>query len=106
MQAMKSSLSDMTMDFTHVVCEGDLVSVRFVTKVRQTGKFMGAPATKKQVEVRGIFMRKVVDGKVVSEWQSTDLLCMMTQMGFGTLMGYSIAAGLLQKSSPIPARIA
>ena len=106
MQAMKSSLSDMTMDFTHVVCEGDLVSIRFVTKARQTGKFMGAPATKKQVEVRGIFMRKVINGKVVAEWQSTDLLWMMTQMGFGTLMGYSIAAGLLHKSSPIPARIA
>lgn len=105
MQAMKGALSDLKMEFTHVVCEGDLVSVRFVTTARQTGKFMGAPATKKQVEVRGIFMRKVIGGKVVSEWQATDLLWMMTQMGFGTLFGYSIAAGLLHKSSPIPARI-
>ena len=47
-----------------------------------------------------------VDGKVVEEWQATDLLWMMTQMGFGTLMGYSIAAGLLHKSTAIPARIA
>ena len=106
MQAMKGAMSDMTMDFTHVVSSGDLVSIRFVTKARQTGKFMGAPATKKNVEIRGIFMRRVVDGLVVEEWQATDLLWMMTQMGFGTLMGYTVAAGLLHKSAAIPARIA
>lgn len=106
MQAMKGAMSDMTMEFTHVVSQGDLVSIRFVTRARQTGKFMGAPATKKNVEIRGIFMRRIADGKVVEEWQATDLLWMMTQMGFGTLMGYAVAAGLLKKSAPIPARIA
>lgn len=106
MQAMKGALSDMKMEFTHIAAQGDLVTVRFITTARQTGKFMGAPATKKNIEVRGIFVRKIIDGKVASEWQSTDLLWMMTQMGFGTLMGYSIAAGLLHKSAPIPARIA
>ena len=65
MQAMKGAMSDMKMDFTHTVAQGELVSVRFVTTARQTGKFMGAPATKKNVEIRGIFMRRVVDGKVL-----------------------------------------
>jgi predicted ester cyclase len=105
MQAMKGAMSDMTMDFTHIASQGDLVSIRFVTKARQTGKFMGAPATKKNVEIRGIFMRRIADGKVVEEWQATDLLWLMTQMGFGSLMGYTIAAGLLHKSAAIPARI-
>jgi predicted ester cyclase len=106
MQAMKGAMSDMTMDFTHIASQDDLVSIRFVTKARQTGKFMGAPATKKNVEIRGIFMRRIADGKVVEEWQATDLLWLMTQMGFGSLMGYTIAAGLLHKSAAIPARIA
>jgi predicted ester cyclase len=106
MQAMKGAMSDMTMDFTHTVAQDDLVSIRFVTKARQTGKFMGAPATKKKVEIRGILMRRIRGGKVVEEWQATDLLWMMTQMGFGTLMGYTIAAGMLHKSAAIPARIA
>lgn len=106
MQALKGAMSDMTMDFTHIVSDGDLVSIRFVTHARQTGKFMGAPATKKAVEIRGIFMRRIVDGLVVEEWQATDLLWLMTQMGFGTLTGYAIAAGLLKKKSPPPARIA
>ena len=105
MQAMKGAMSDMTMDFTHIVSQGDLVSIRFVTRARQTGKFMGAPATGKNVEVRGVFMRRIADGQVQQEWQATDLLWMMTQMGFGTLMGYSVASGLLKKEAKIPARI-
>jgi steroid delta-isomerase-like uncharacterized protein len=106
MQAMKGAMSDLTMDFTHVVSQGGLVSVRFVTKARQTGRFMGAPATGKPVEIRGIFVRKVVDGRIAEELQATDLLWMMTQMGFGTLAGYAIGVGLLHKTAPIPARIA
>jgi steroid delta-isomerase-like uncharacterized protein len=106
MQGMKGAMADMNMDFTHIVSQGELVSVRFVTTARQTGKFMGAPATGKNLEVRGIFMRNVRDGLVTQEWQATDLLWMMTQMGFGTLLGYSIAGGLLRRSTPIPSRIA
>ena len=105
MQAMKGAMSDMTMDFTHQVSQDGVVSIRFITHARQTGKFMGAPATKKQVEIRGIFMRRVEGGQVLEEWQATDLLWLMTQMGFGSLFGYSVAAGLFHKSAKIPARI-
>jgi len=105
MQGMKGAMSDMTMDFTHVVAQNGLVSVRFVTKARQTGAFMGAPASNKNVEIRGVFVRRVENGKVMEEFQATDLLWMMTQMGAGTLFGYWIGAGLLKKSAAIPARI-
>ena len=55
--------------------------------------------------VRGIFIRRVVDGIVQEEWQATDLLWLMTQMGFGTLCGYAVAGGLLKKKNAPPARI-
>jgi hypothetical protein len=87
-----------------VISQRDLVSVRFVTTARQTGNFMGAPATKKQLEIRGIFVRRIADGQVVEEFQATDLLWMLTQMGFGSLLGYSIGVGLFHKKAPIPAR--
>lgn len=105
MQAMRGAMSDMTMDFTHQVSQDGLVSVRFITHARQTRKFMGAPATGKKLEIRGVFVRRVANGQVQQEWQATDLLWMMTQMGFGTLMGYSVASGLLKKEAKIPARI-
>lgn len=105
MQGMKGAMSEMTMDFTHTVAENGLVSVRFVTHARHTGAFMGAPATKRPVEIRGVFMRRIENGMVMEEFQATDLLWMMTQMGAGTLFGYWIGVGVLKKSAAIPARI-
>jgi predicted ester cyclase len=104
MQALKDAMADMTMDFTHVVADGDLVSIRFVTKAKNVGKFMGAPATRKNVVITGQFTRRIQGDRVMQEWQTTDLLGLMTQMGFGTLLGYTIAAGLLGKQSPPPPR--
>lgn len=104
MQALKEAMAEMTMEFTHVVCDGDLVSIRFVTRAKNVGKFMGAPATGKNVVITGIFIRRVEGDRVVQEWQTTDLLGLMTQMGFGTLLGYTVVAGLLKKQSPPPAR--
>jgi hypothetical protein len=38
-------------------------------------------------------MRKVKDGKVMQEWQTTDLLGTMTQIGGGSLFFYSVFVG-------------
>ena len=97
MQGMKNGFSNMNMEFTHIIGEGDLVSIRFITTCKHTGNFMGAAATNKNLEIGGIFMRKVLGDKVVQEWQTTDLLGTMSQMGFGTLLGYSIFGVLLKK---------
>jgi hypothetical protein len=51
-------------------------------------------------------VRRIVDWNVVEESQTTDLLWLMTQMGFGTLMGYSIVSRLLHKKAARPARLA
>ncbi|MBI5653618.1 MAG: ester cyclase [Chloroflexi bacterium] len=90
MKGMKAGFSDMQMEFTHVVNEGDLVNIRFITTCKHTGNFMGAPATNKNLEVGGIFIRRVQGNLVVQEWQTTDLLGTLSQMGFGTLFAYAI----------------
>jgi len=96
MQGMKNAFSNMKMEFTHVMSEGDLVSIRFITTCKHTGSFMGAPATNHNLEIGGIFMRKIKDDKVIQEWQTTDLLGMMSQMGFGTVLAYAIFNVLLK----------
>ena len=105
MQSMKAAMSGMTMDFTHTVASDGLVSIRFVTKALHSKAFMGAPASHKNVEIRGIFIRRIENGLVAEEFQATDLLWMMTQMGAGTLFGYWLGVGVLKKSPAIPARI-
>jgi predicted ester cyclase len=74
MQEMRSAFSNFNMSLEKSVQEGNFVSIRFVATANNTGKFMGAPATNKKLEVNGIFMRKVENGKVMQEWQTTDLL--------------------------------
>jgi predicted ester cyclase len=90
MQDMRASFSDFEMTLEKSIVEDDFVSIRFTSKVVNTGKFMGAPANQKDLTVTGIFMRRVANGKVMQEWQTTDLLGTMSQIGFGATLGYSI----------------
>ncbi len=104
MQDMKAAFSDLKMEFPHVVVDGDTASVRFISTAVNTGKFMGAPANRKNLVVNGIFIRKVSNGKVMQEWQTTDLLGVMKQIGFGALFGYSLFVGLFNVNQPRPVR--
>jgi predicted ester cyclase len=104
MQDMKSAFSNLNMTFPAIIAEGDMVSIRFISTAVNTGSFMGAPANKKNLEVHGIFMRKIHDGKVIQEWQTTDLLGVMKQIGFGALMGYSVFVGLFKVKQKRPMR--
>ena len=54
--------------------------------------------------ITGIFVREVVGDVVMPEWQTTDLLGLMTQKGFLTLLGYPLSAGLLGPQSVPPPR--
>lgn len=90
MQDMRAAFSDFEMILEKSVIENDFASIRFTSKVVNTGKFMGAPANNKNLVVTGIFMRKIAGGKVIQEWQTTDLLGTMSQIGFGATFGYSV----------------
>ncbi len=104
MQDMKAAFSNLQMEFPHVLVDGDQVSVRFVSTAVNTGSFMGAPANKRNLEVNGIFIRQVKNGKVMREWQTTDLLGVMKQIGFGALLGYSVFVGLFNVEQKRPVR--
>ncbi|MFZ4547293.1 MAG: ester cyclase [Bacteroidales bacterium] len=104
MQDMKAAFSGLKMEFPHILVDGDQASVRFISTAVNTGKFMGAPANNKNLEVNGIFIRKVKNGKVMQEWQTTDLLGVMKQIGFGALIGYSVFVGLLNVQQKRPVR--
>lgn len=105
MQEMRSAFSDFNMSLEKSVVENNFVSIRFVATAINTGKFMGAPATKRNLEVNGIFMRKVKNGKVMQEWQTTDLLGVMRQIGGGSLFFYSVFVGGFNVKAKPPMRL-
>ena len=72
-------------DFTHEIVaqysDGDTVITRIVGRGRHTGEFLGVPATGKDVEMEGIAIHRVVDGKVVEHWAQVDAVNLLMQMG-------------------------
>lgn len=104
MQEMRASFSDFEMILEKVVSDKDFASIRFSSKVVNTGKFMGAPANKKNLLITGIFQRKIKEGKVMQEWQTTDLLGTMHQIGFRALFGYSVFVGGFHVKQKPPVR--
>jgi predicted ester cyclase len=104
MQDMRAAFSNFEMVLDKSVQQDNLVSIKFISYAVNTGKFMGAPANKKNLEVNGIFMRKIEGGKVKQEWQTTDLLGTMTQIGGGSLFFYSVFVGGFNVKQKAPVR--
>ena len=76
-----AGMTDMDMQFLRVVAEGDLVAVDYTNAMTHSGPFYGVPATGKRVLGTGQFMREVKDGQVTAEWQTTNALGLMQQLG-------------------------
>lgn len=104
MQDMRAAFSNFEMTLEKTIVEDNFASIRFNSKVINTGKFMGAPANMKNLLVTGIFQRKIENGKVMQEWQTTDLLGTMSQIGFGATFGYSIFVTGFKVKTPPPVR--
>jgi len=90
MQDMRAAFSNFEMTLDKTIVEGDFASIRFTSKVINTSSFMGSPANEKNLHITGIFQRKIANGKVMQEWQTTDLLGTINQIGFGAALGYAI----------------
>jgi predicted ester cyclase len=102
MQDMRGAFSNFEMTLEKTITENDFTSIRFNSKVVNTGSFMGSPANQKNLVVTGIFMRKIENGKVMQEWQTTDLLGTMSQIGFGATFGYAVfVTGFKVKQKPL-----
>lgn len=104
MQDMRAAFSNFEMTLEKGLVDHNYASIRFISRAVNTGKFMGAPANKKHLEVNGIFMRKIKDGIVMQEWQTTDLLGTMKQIGGGSLFFYAVFVGGFNVKSAPPVR--
>ncbi len=64
-----------------VIAEGDLVAVLWSGRGTNTGTGNGFPATGRKVQVRGITIWRIIDGRIREEWSAFDRLWMMQQAG-------------------------
>ncbi|RLD62546.1 MAG: hypothetical protein DRJ05_00020 [Bacteroidetes bacterium] len=76
-----SAMTEMDMAFPRVIAEGNMVAVDYTNAMTNSGDFYGIPATNKRVFASGQFIREVKDGKVTAEWQTTNAIGLMGQLG-------------------------
>jgi predicted ester cyclase len=74
-------MTEMDMKFMRVIEEGNQVAVDYTNEMTNSGAFMGIPTTGKRVIGTGQFMREIKNGKVVAEWQTTNMYGLMVQLG-------------------------
>jgi steroid delta-isomerase-like uncharacterized protein len=68
-----------TSDFQ--LAEGDKVVMRWTARGTHSGELMGIPATGKRIEITGIGIQRIAGGKIVEEWNESDQMGMMQQLG-------------------------
>ena len=67
----KKAFPDLRMSIQQMVAEGDRVAVLWTFQGTHTGwGYEGLPPTGTRVEVRGITIWRIVDGRIVEEWSS------------------------------------
>jgi len=64
-----------------LIAAGDKVIVRFIYRGTHEGEFLGIPATGNKVEMGGIIITRIENGKVVEEREDFDMLGMMMAIG-------------------------
>jgi steroid delta-isomerase-like uncharacterized protein len=76
-----SALSDSHNVIEDLFAEGDKVAIRWSATGRQTGEFVGIPATGKQFKTTALTIYRFKDGKAVEGWTEYNSLEMMQQLG-------------------------
>ena len=93
--AEKKAFPDLRMSVQQMIAEGDKVAVLWTFQGTHTGSgYEGLPATGTRVEIRGITIWRIVDGRIVEEWSSFSETGAYIQM-FAHLKWWFVFGGLL-----------
>ena len=77
----RTAFPDLTYRIEELVAEGDRVVVRFTTVGTPNGPVVTAPSEDK-VEVPGVAIFRLENGRIVSGWELTDMLKLMRETGY------------------------
>ena len=78
----KTAFPDLHATVEDVIAEGDKVVTRWTISGTHQGEIEEfGPPTGKQVEIKGITIHRIEEGKIVEEWERYDNLSVMQQLG-------------------------
>ena len=67
-----------------LIAEGDKVMARVTMTGTHTGNFWGIPATGRRVNLTGIYIVRIANGKIVEHWGEENGMIVIKQLGFKT----------------------
>jgi steroid delta-isomerase-like uncharacterized protein len=76
-----AAMPDMKASVINVITQGDLVAMQVSMSGTQTGPMMGMPATGKKMDITGVDILRMKDGKAVEHWGYSEEAKMMMQLG-------------------------
>jgi steroid delta-isomerase-like uncharacterized protein len=80
-QTVIAGFSDLQLEIIDIYCGGDRVTMRYIAKGTQDGEFLNVPPTGKRMEMNGIHIYRISEGKIAETWQLMDLWGLMRQFG-------------------------
>jgi steroid delta-isomerase-like uncharacterized protein len=81
--SMREAYSDLQFSYDEMVAEGDSIAYRYTMHGRHTGQSpsLPIPPTGKEVMLTGTVVVHIVDGKIVEEFEFSDYLGFLQQLG-------------------------
>ena len=80
-QNFRSAFPDIQIVVEDTIAEGDKVAARCTVRATHAGEGLGFAATQRPMEITGIAMVRVRDGKIVEAWNNFDFMGMFQQLG-------------------------
>ena len=77
-----TAFPDIRVSVEEAIAEGDKVVTRWTIRGTHQGELEEfGPPTGKQIEIKGITIHRIEDGKIAEEWERYDNLSIMQQLG-------------------------
>lgn len=77
----RGAFPDIVVTVEDTVSEGDKVAARCSVRAVHAGDHLGFAATQKPMEITGISIVRIKDGKIVEGWNNFDFMSMFKQLG-------------------------
>jgi steroid delta-isomerase-like uncharacterized protein len=78
---LRTAFPDLQTTVEDQIAEGDRVATRWTARGTHRGEFLGVPASGRSMQIMGMTISRVADGKIVEQWGNPDLFSLMQQLG-------------------------
>lgn len=79
--ALKTAFPDMQITHHEAIVSGNNVAIRWTSTQTHGGEYFGVPASGKQIQIEGIDLFHVRNGKIAEMWIEFDNMGVLQQMG-------------------------